>query len=90
MRALPHSDHDPIILDSLYWHQLPAHLQRRYAGQSLMGRIYTLDIGGQVHHVWAEGSIYEEAAWHSSRRLSLRRDREVIDLIRGEPLGEAV
>ncbi len=90
MRSLLHSDHDPIILDTLFWHQLPAHLQRRYAGQSLMGRIYALDIGGQVHYVWAEGSIYEEAAWYSIRVLSPVRDREVTELVRGEPLGQAV
>ncbi len=90
MRWLPNIDQDPIILDTIYWHQLPTHLQRRYAGQSLMGRIHALDIGGQVVYLCAEGSLFEEAIWHSSHRLSLSHDREVIELMRGEPLGKAV
>lgn len=90
MQSLPHSDSDPIILNTLFWHQMPDHLQRRYAGQSHMGRIYALDIDGQLCHLWAEGSIYEEAAWRRSRTLSPIRDREVIELMRGEPLGKAV
>lgn len=81
---------EPVILNTCYWHKLPKRLRRRYAGQSRMGRVYALDTGGHVEYVWSEGSIYEEAAWHRSRVLSLRSDHEVIAILRGDVYGKAV
>lgn len=81
---------EPIIVNMLYWHQLPQPLQLSYAGQSRMGRIYALDAGGQLEFIWAEGSIYEGAAWHCSRALNPIRDSEVVSILRGGAYGKAV
>lgn len=77
-------DGDPRIIKVLYWHQLPKHLQRKYAGRSVMGRVYALDLGhDEIAYLWSEAGLFEEAAWHYSRLLDEKADREVIALMQG-------
>lgn len=78
MKALVGYRLDPVIMRVIYWHQLPEQLKRRYAGRSQMGRIYALDLGGEVVYLWSEAGIYEEAAWHGSRLLDPVKDAQVL------------